>query len=96
MQAPLATKNVQLLSEPLFRLQRECHRIRGECNLDSEGVIETLSELSALHGEPKWSDPVGGTRFYESPAATAACVRHSSAYSAGVLYPSALCGLLRL
>ncbi len=32
---------------------RESHRIRVEYGLDSEVVVETLSELFALHGEPK-------------------------------------------
>ncbi len=32
---------------------RESHRIRVEYGLDSEVVVETLSELFALPGEPK-------------------------------------------
>lgn len=63
-------------------------------------LLEVHSYLYFRHivpEEPIWPDPVCGTRFYESlwPATTASA-RYSSAYSAGVLYPRALCGRLRL
>ncbi len=42
---------------------RECHRIRVEYGLDSEAVVETLSELFELHGEPKHLRSDNGGEF---------------------------------
>ena len=42
---------------------RECHRIRVGYSLDSEGVIETLTELFAQHGEPKHLRSDNGGEF---------------------------------
>ncbi len=42
---------------------RECHRIRVEYSLDSEGVIELLSELFELYGAPKHLRSDNGGEF---------------------------------
>ncbi len=42
---------------------RECHRIRVGYSLNSEAVVETLSELFALHGHPKHLRSDNGGEF---------------------------------
>ncbi len=45
---------------------RECHRIRAEYSLDTEGVVETLSELFGLHGAPQHLRSDNGGEFVAS------------------------------
>lgn len=42
---------------------RQCHRIRVEYNLDAHAVLETLSELFGLYGEPKYLRSDNGGEF---------------------------------
>jgi transposase InsO family protein len=57
------TNRVLKMLVVLDEYTRECHRIRVEYSLDSEAVVETLSELFELHGHPKHLRSDNGGEF---------------------------------